>query len=609
MAPLRQRQSENPTRVVLSRTDASRSAICWFTMRWQISAAVMLGAFVGSLTTVNGSAAAGSSIAYLDQGHRWTREAQAAFYDLGQGSQLIPLAWLRALSQRDDRPFLGDELERYGFLKRLDRPDPFSLPIGFTVAGFGRSQSVGMNCAACHTREITAAGETVRIDGAPAFIDFQKFIRDLDDAVHDVLADRSKFDRFASGIVGTGATENTKAKLHAEVAAWWTRYHAFISGSTDPAHPWGFARMDAMQMIFNAIAGLDVGDGPTHLIAANIKVGTAPVRFPFLWNASRQDRVQWAGFAKNGNDILALTRNLGQVYGVFAKFVPRQPAPSSSALLNRDYLAINSADFPSLLKAEELLKAIGSPKWPWPVDAKLAQEGAAVFSRPTKDGGCAECHAQQQGSPRPPFDETWLTPRYNVGTDTNVWDKVLLRKVDTGSMEGAFVPGYYPPLKRQDKALELLEVTVLGTILENKSKYANAAHQAVPNKAVEVASAPVSEGSIKAAQAEDVDKTYVYESRVLHGVWAAAPYLHNGSVPTLEDLLQSAAKRPRRFSIGARFDPVKVGVAREQADPSHSYVATGCEDRASGNSNCGHEYGTGLIDADRKALLEYLKTL
>ncbi len=48
-----------------------------------------------------------------------------------------------------------------------------------------------------------------------------------------------------------------------------------------------------------------------------------------------------------------------------------------------------------------------------------------------------------------------------------------------------------------------------------------------------------------------------YKGRPLNGIWATAPYLHNGSVPNLDALLQPAAKRPASFSIGVRtFDPV-----------------------------------------------------
>jgi hypothetical protein len=90
------------------------------------------------------------------------------------------------------------------------------------------------------------------------------------------------------------------------------------------------------------------------------------------------------------------------------------------------------------------------------------------------------------------------------------------------------------------------------------------------------------------------------------GVWAAAPYLHNGSVPTLADLLKPSAQRPLRFSVGARYDMENIGLA-VGADSIRS--VTDCNDINSGNSNCGHEYGTSLSDQDKNALLECLKAL
>jgi hypothetical protein len=69
-------------------------------------------------------------------------------------------------------------------------------------------------------------------------------------------------------------------------------------------------------MIFNRLTGLDLGPPPNYIIASNIKRADAPVRYPFLWNAPVQDQTQWPGFADNGNDILGLARNLGEVHGI-----------------------------------------------------------------------------------------------------------------------------------------------------------------------------------------------------------------------------------------------------------------------------------------------------
>jgi hypothetical protein len=94
-----------------------------------------------------------------------------------------------------------------------------------------------------------------------------------------------------------------------------------------------------------------------------------------------------------------------------------------------------------------------------------------------------------------------------------------------------------------------------------------------------------------------------YKARPLNGIWATAPYLHNGSVPNLWALLQPVAQRPARFFVGSReFDPVRVGLVSDQGPSSFDTTQPG-------NGNAGHLAGTTLPDADKRALLEYLKTL
>lgn len=94
-----------------------------------------------------------------------------------------------------------------------------------------------------------------------------------------------------------------------------------------------------------------------------------------------------------------------------------------------------------------------------------------------------------------------------------------------------------------------------------------------------------------------------YKARPLNGVWATAPYLHNGSVPTLAELLKPAANRSPTFHVGSRvFDPIHVGFVNDTTQPKFDTTLTG-------NKNSGHEYGTELSDEDRQALLEYLKSL
>jgi len=98
-----------------------------------------------------------------------------------------------------------------------------------------------------------------------------------------------------------------------------------------------------------------------------------------------------------------------------------------------------------------------------------------------------------------------------------------------------------------------------------------------------------------------------YEARVLEGIWAAAPYLHNGSVPTLAELLKPPAERMAQFNVGAKYDIDSIGLVVTQDGPP--LRLTGCDQLDSGNSRCGHDYGTRLSEQEKKALLEYLKTL
>ena len=94
-----------------------------------------------------------------------------------------------------------------------------------------------------------------------------------------------------------------------------------------------------------------------------------------------------------------------------------------------------------------------------------------------------------------------------------------------------------------------------------------------------------------------------YKARPLNGIWATAPYLHNGSVPNLVELLKPAAQRVKTFHVGSQeFDPVNVGF---KDDPNQPLFDTNVD----GNTNTGHEFGTDLNPEQRRQLLEYLKSL
>lgn len=99
-----------------------------------------------------------------------------------------------------------------------------------------------------------------------------------------------------------------------------------------------------------------------------------------------------------------------------------------------------------------------------------------------------------------------------------------------------------------------------------------------------------------------------YVNVPLDGVWIRAPYLHNGSVPTLADLLEPQEKRPKVFYRGSDvYDPVRGGFV--STGPEAERVGMRYDTAARGNGNAGHNWGTALSPEEKAALVEYMKTL
>jgi hypothetical protein len=111
-----------------------------------------------------------------------------------------------------------------------------------------------------------------------------------------------------------------------------------------------------------------------------------------------------------------------------------------------------------------------------------------------------------------------------------------------------------------------------------------------------------------------------YKPRPLAGIWATPPFLHNGSVPTIYDLLSPVSERPKTFRVGSReYDTVKLGL--KPPDSGYWVFDTALD----GNHNTGHEFNVGykeykegdppshgligplLTPDERLAIIEYLK--
>src|SRR5258707_1025089 len=193
------------------------------------------------------------------------------------------------------------------------------------------------------------------------------------------LSDADRFDKFAHAVLGNRYSATRAKDLKTDFTAWVKQWGDFMDKSLPPS-PWGPGRLDAFGMIFNRVAAKDLG------IDANFKVADAPVSYPFLWNASRQDKTQWNGGVPNGLFIHALSRNTGEVFGVFADFSPRKRALPPSFDFSK-----NSVKFAGLQALEEKISILKAPPWPWPSELKqdLVDKGRILFARE-----CGRCHEE-----------------------------------------------------------------------------------------------------------------------------------------------------------------------------------------------------------------------
>jgi mono/diheme cytochrome c family protein len=374
------------------------------------------------------------AVVMTNQGLNWTDLVRQKYYVQDQGSRIMPLKWMQALKQANGLPFMADSLSRYGYLPNPKTPN---IPIGFSVAiEKNGSQSIGMTCSACHTRQIEVSGTAYRIDGGPAISNFQGFMSGLDTAMNTVLTDTTAFTGFATSVLGHLPLKPEEDALRVSVKNWFLPYHTLVTRALPTQSPWGMGRLDAVSMIFNRLTGLDIGTTANHMIPENIKLADAPVRYPFLWNAPVQDYTQWPGFSPNGSRLLGLSRNLGEVIGVFARFYPKQDA---TKLFGMDYIGNNSANFAGLNLNEDLVKKLAAPKWPWALNATLVTAGKAVFTKVDLNQGnksCADCHSIKTGETRAFAGTTWSTPIVDVGTDSREIG-LLSSEVKTGVMENA----------------------------------------------------------------------------------------------------------------------------------------------------------------------------
>lgn len=528
----------------------------------------------------------------LDQG--WSSDLREKFYFTSQGSQLMPYAVLRALEQPlSDKLFLDPaHVAELGFLP-AEGPSPLNpdgLPIGFVKdprPGGALGPMVGLTCAACHTADITAQnGARIRIDGGASQGDYQLLMARLSKALDITLADPAKFQRFAARLVAVDpkvvrpALEALATDVRRLEAASWTPV------------PYGRGRLDAFGHILNAVAATALNE------PANYRIPDAPVSYPFLWTTPHQRYVQWNGVAGN-----PLGRNLGEVLGVFG-----HPDFANGNL----QAASSTALAENLVVLEAWVAALKPPPWPekelGKVDAAKAKRGGELFR-----ANCAGCHGGPDYRLTPAAEteggRQWLAVSM-VNIDTVKTDpKMAANFITRYAKPGPFVLPPSTPRQADGQVLAgSLLLAAVSTITENDLRargITGDARKAAYGWRFAPGSTTPQSGWLLPPS---------YKAGPLAGVWATGPFLHNGSVPTIYDLLSPEEERPAVFHVGSqRFDAEKLGfVSSFDSIPEAERARLSRFDTAlPGNSNRGHAFPAGakLSPDDRYAIIEYLKIL
>ncbi|OUS03880.1 hypothetical protein A9Q81_06435 [Gammaproteobacteria bacterium 42_54_T18] len=231
----------------------------------------------------------------LDQGWDEQGTQRELFYNLTQGSQLLPYDFFLAVEDVNSMKLLRSDrsLKRWGYLpadKYYDKTlNPDRLPIGFVkdIDAVDGSEHVGFTCAACHTGQINYQGKEIRIEGGQSLSDFVGFVNNLKLSFEATKNKRPKFRRFVKRLNIERTQENMDELVIEldEVIASLDR----ILSATETVGNSGIGRLDAFGSIGNTILEHDLGK-PNNFAAPK-----APVSIPFLWQTSELERTQYTG--------------------------------------------------------------------------------------------------------------------------------------------------------------------------------------------------------------------------------------------------------------------------------------------------------------------------
>ena len=531
------------------------------------------------------------AVRYLDQG--WSADTVSWWNFASQGTVFAPYEWLLALEQAEGQELFSapGHMSRLGFLVSPPNPEynPDGLPVGFAkrelaldrgIYACWKGNWVGFGCAACHTGQVNYRGYQIRIEGGAAHHDIEAFQAQFGEAINALASSETKFARFARQLLGKGVGGTPEAlagafRCYAEnLRKNRSFFEAAQAGASELPTASGFGRLDAHERGVNLFLAAPLGE------ARNYVPETAPVSFPAIWDTPYFDWVLYNAAIRQ-----PLARNVIEALGV--------QAPIDPATIFTDQV-IHGVNVGNIAKGQRAVMDLMSPQWPedilGPINKEMATRGAEVYQ-----DQCAGCHAVIDRTAHAPSGATANGADYKIEIPTIPLDKIgtdprqaatfAERTVNLSKIGGpAEIPSF--------QAGQVVTEKIVNQWIEESDENAKLA-------------AEVDQGRPNEFRGK-VGGDLVYRVRPLNGIWATAPYLHNGSVPNLVELLMPASRRSKVLYMGNwDFDPVRVGYETGSPFPGASILDT----RLPGNSNAGHELGTGISDADKAALIEYLKTL
>jgi mono/diheme cytochrome c family protein len=530
--------------------------------------------------------------ASADYANGFSAADRRQFYHLSEGGELYPADWLLALEatvtdangRTDTRPFI-ETFDRFGFIADpVSAENPYGLPVGMTVAKSVVTglDTIGLNCATCHVGELTYEGAKFRIDGGPNLVAVPVFVKALVTETTATARTPARLVRFikkaklaraqqlARREEAGGDAEPSDTDIRQAASAIAARLATLRTlpaiMAADTGTPEGFGRTDAF------------GNARNELFSADAVPPTAPVSLPHLWGMERTAWLQWGA---NTNSVLQ--RNIGQIIGTGAWFRGN----------------MSSVKVENLGQMEDLAYKLEAPRWPdrFPkVDKDKADQGRALYGQM-----CANCHEKWTTTPSG-LREYQLFSLAEAGTDPNVavnFEKPV--RLPNGQLQD------FP-----DAAFAIID-----GVRRDYYKNHNLSEDTIARLERRALRPPPPPPMFRATLGDsekfpDTRGKKVYPAKTLAGIWATAPFLHNGSVPTLYDLLLPASQRPKRFTVGQReYDPVRLGYQQDRTKytlPPYGSVSE-FDTTLPGNSNAGHEWDLDkLTDAQRWAIVEYLKT-